>query len=103
MTAPLSRRAALQAAGGVALSLLPGCADGERPTVGLYNWDSYVAPRTLAAFEAATGTAVVLSAPAGSGVNHWGAVPDSFALMQRVKDRFDPERRLSPGRLLGGL
>ncbi len=49
------------------------------------------------------GTAVVLSAPAGSGVDHWGAVPDSFALMQRVKDRFDPERRLSPGRLLGGL
>ena len=51
------------------------------------------------------GTAVVLSAPAElrSGLDHWGPVPDSFALMQRVKDRFDPERRLSPGRLLGGL
>jgi len=56
--------------------------------------------RALAPYD---GTAVVLSAPAGSGVDHWGAVPDSFALMQRVKDRFDPERRLSPGRLLGGL
>jgi glycolate oxidase FAD binding subunit len=36
-------------------------------------------------------------------VEHWGPVPDSFELMTRVKDRFDPGRRLSPGRLLGGL
>ena len=63
----------------------------------------------LAALRAALapydGSAVVLAVPAelGDGLDHWGPVPDSFALMQRVKDRFDPERRLSPGRLLGGL
>jgi glycolate oxidase FAD binding subunit len=51
------------------------------------------------------GSAVVLAAPDDlrAGLDHWGPVPDSFALMTRVKDRFDPERRLSPGRLLGGL
>ena len=37
------------------------------------------------------------------GLDHWGPVGDAFPLMQRVKERFDPERRLSPGRLLGGL
>ena len=60
MTAPhFSRRAAL--AGGVALSVLPACARDERPPLGLYNWDSYVAPATLAAFEAVSGSAVVQS------------------------------------------
>lgn len=51
------------------------------------------------------GSAVVLAAPeaARAGLDHWGPVPDSFGLMTRVKDRFDPQRRLSPGRLLGGL
>ncbi|HCA84064.1 MAG TPA: FAD-binding oxidoreductase [Streptomyces sp.] len=51
------------------------------------------------------GSAVVLSAPDDSRaeLDHWGPVADSFGLMTRVKDQFDPERRLSPGRLLGGL
>ena len=51
------------------------------------------------------GTAVVVQAPTAvrSRLDHWGPLPDSFPLMERVKDRFDPERRLSPGRLLGGL
>jgi len=51
------------------------------------------------------GSAVVLAAPeaARAELDHWGPVPDSFTLMTRVKDRFDPQRRLSPGRLLGGL
>jgi len=43
---------------------------------------------------------------AGAGrtaAEHWGPPGDAFALMTRVKDRFDPGRRLSPGRLLGGL
>ncbi len=51
------------------------------------------------------GSVVVLHASpeAREGLDHWGPVPDSFALMRRVKDQFDPTRRLSPGRLLGGL
>ncbi len=51
------------------------------------------------------GSAVVLSVPPDlqPGLDHWGPVPDAFPLMQRVKDRFDPRRRLSPGRLLGGI
>lgn len=61
----------------------------------------------LAALRAAIaphdGSAVVIAAPTGVEVDHWGPVPDSFGLMTRVKDQFDPGRRLSPGRLLGGL
>jgi glycolate oxidase FAD binding subunit len=30
-------------------------------------------------------------------------VGDALDLMRRVKDRFDPERRMSPGRFVGGL
>ena len=51
------------------------------------------------------GTAVVLAAPAGlrDGLDHWGPVGDALELMHRVKDRFDPERRLAPGRFVGGI
>ncbi|MQY13254.1 hypothetical protein SRB5_33970 [Streptomyces sp. RB5] len=62
----------------------------------------------LAALRAALapydGSAVVLRAPGAlRAEDHWGPVPDSFGLMKRVKDQFDPRGRLSPGRLLGGL
>ena len=62
-------------------------------------------PGLRAALAPYDGSAVVLDAPAAvrSGLDHWGPVGDAFPLMQRVKERFDPERRLSPGRLLGGL
>lgn len=51
------------------------------------------------------GTAVLLRAPEGvrGEVDHWGPVGDAFDLMRRVKERFDPERRMSPGRFVGGL
>ncbi|GAB7038595.1 MULTISPECIES: FAD-binding oxidoreductase [Catenuloplanes] len=50
------------------------------------------------------GTAIVLAAPAPvrDAVDVWGPVP-ALDLMRRVKDRFDPGRRLSPGRFVGGL
>jgi len=50
------------------------------------------------------GALVVLDAPAGvkAAVDTWGPVP-ALDLMWRVKDRFDPQRRLAPGRFVGGI
>ena len=33
----------------------------------------------------------------------WGPPPPGFAVMERLKHRFDPDRRLNPGRVVGGL
>jgi glycolate oxidase FAD binding subunit len=49
------------------------------------------------------GSLVVQSAPAGLRVDAWGPPPASFPLMQRLKDNFDPEHRLNPGRFVGGI
>ena len=38
-----------------------------------------------------------------TAVDVWGAPPDAFPLMQALKARLDPDRRLSPGRFVGGL
>ena len=50
------------------------------------------------------GSAVVVDAPADvkSGLDVWGPVP-ALDLMRRVKDQFDPDHRLAPGRFVGGL
>ena len=49
-------------------------------------------------------TAVVRYAPEAvrDEIDLWGPVP-ALALMKRVKDQFDPEHRLSPGRFAGGI
>ncbi len=49
-------------------------------------------------------SAVVLTAPADvrDAVEMWGPVP-SLDLMRRVKDQFDPEHRMAPGRFAGGI
>jgi glycolate oxidase FAD binding subunit len=62
-------------------------------------------PRLRAAIAPHDGTAVVLRAPDAvrERLDHWGPVGDSLDLMRRVKERFDPERRMSPGRFVGGL
>ena len=62
-------------------------------------------PRLRAAIAPHDGTAVVLRAPDADRerLDHWGPVGDSLDLMRRVKERFDPERRMSPGRFVGGL
>ena len=55
---------------------------------------------------AAAGGSLAIEAappPVRSGVDPWGPPPPSFPLMQRMKSLFDPDRRLNPGRYLGGL
>jgi glycolate oxidase FAD binding subunit len=49
-------------------------------------------------------SAVVVRAPAAvrDVVDLWGPVP-SLELMRAVKDRFDPEHRMAPGRFAGGI
>jgi glycolate oxidase FAD binding subunit len=56
--------------------------------------------------EALGGNLVVTEAgePAfAGGVDPFGTLPGSFALMERLKARFDPEGRLNGGRFVGGL
>ena len=52
-----------------------------------------------------TGSLVVECAPGEvrAVVDPWGPLPESFPLMSELKQRFDPERRLNPGRFIGGL
>jgi glycolate oxidase FAD binding subunit len=74
--------------------------------------DCIDAPRVLATLapvrawaESAGGTLVTTEAPAEirASFDPWGTPPPSFALMRALKERFDPERRLSPGSFVGGL
>ena len=59
--------------------------------------------RDVAPFD---GSVVVTDLPASlqSGLDVWGPVAaPTLALMRAVKHRFDPDRRLSPGRFVGGI
>jgi glycolate oxidase FAD binding subunit len=56
-----------------------------------------------AALVAGGGSLVIEQAPAGLAIDPWGPPPASFAIMQRLKRRFDPDGRLNPGRFVGGL
>jgi glycolate oxidase FAD binding subunit len=49
-------------------------------------------------------SAVVVWAPprVREAVDVWGPVP-SLRLMRAVKDQFDPEHRMAPGRFAGGI
>jgi glycolate oxidase FAD binding subunit len=51
------------------------------------------------------GSLVVVKAPPAlkRAIDAWGPVTDALGLMRRVKERFDPDRRLSPGRFVGGI
>jgi glycolate oxidase FAD binding subunit len=38
-----------------------------------------------------------------AGYDAWGDVGPALAIMQRIKERFDPNGILNPGRFVGGL
>jgi len=100
-------RAALGGAGGVvmtgglSLGLLRIAVGGGEPAL------LATAVERLRAFVAADGGSVVIErgAPAlRTRVDPWGAVPPpALALMRALKQEFDPERTLNPGRFVGGI
>jgi glycolate oxidase FAD binding subunit len=51
------------------------------------------------------GSVVVCDAPPSirPAFDPWGSPPPSIGLMRALKDRFDPEHRLAPGRFVGGI
>jgi glycolate oxidase FAD binding subunit len=49
------------------------------------------------------GSLVVQAAPRELRADPWGPPPPAFAVMRRLKDNFDPDHRLNPGRFVGGL
>jgi glycolate oxidase FAD binding subunit len=53
---------------------------------------------------ASGGSVVVLDAPAAikRAVDVWGPI-SALYLMRRVKNEFDPDHRLAPGRFVGGI
>ncbi len=61
-------------------------------------------PASAAAAASSRGSAVVLHAPGDvrAAVDLWGPVP-ALGLMRAVKDQFDPEQRMAPGRFAGGI
>ena len=54
---------------------------------------------------AAGGSLTICEAPPAirPTVDPWGPPPPSIDLMRALKDRFDPDRRLAPGRFVGGI
>lgn len=62
-------------------------------------------PRLSALAIEQRGHAVMFAAPANckAGVDVWGHPPPSLALMRKIKQQFDPQQILNPGRFLSGL
>ncbi|HEU4727253.1 MAG TPA: FAD-binding oxidoreductase [Kofleriaceae bacterium] len=58
-----------------------------------------------AALLAGGGSLVVEAAPPElrAAIDPWGPRPPAFSIMERLKQRFDPDGRLNPGRFVGGL
>lgn len=86
---------------GTALVGLGAAPDGSRPTAGAV---AELVNRLRDRAATFGGSVVVLEAPAGirEHLDVWGPV-SALELMRAVKQRFDPERRLAPGRFVGGI
>lgn len=98
-------QAVLDVVAGTGLSLRGSVLSGR---VLLESWGAIAEPELAAAVsglrkrvEAAGGRVSVLAAPYAS-VDRWGQV-SGLPLMRRVKEQFDPGRRMSPGRFVGGI
>ncbi len=66
---------------------------------------SAAAERARGAVAALGGSLVLAAAPreVRATVDPWGPPPPAFPVMQALKERLDPERRLNPGRFVGGI
>jgi glycolate oxidase FAD binding subunit len=53
--------------------------------------------------EDSRGSLTILQQPADAALDPWGTPPDTLALMRVVKQRFDPQHILNPGRYFGGI
>ena len=80
--------------------------------IGFFSAQVVNAEASLAALAAARtaavklgGALVVEAAPASirAKFDAWGPAPNALSVMLEVKKRFDPERRLNPGRFVGGI
>ena len=62
-------------------------------------------PRLIALAQQRHGHAVMFAAPSElkSAIDVWGPAPLSFPRMRQIKQQFDPEGILNPGRFIGGL
>ena len=77
--------------------------------VGIREQDSAALPDLVDTWRAMltvhNGSIVVLRAPADvkPTLDVWGATGDALPLMRRLKQQFDPNRILNPGRYIGGI
>ncbi|MFQ5850602.1 MAG: FAD-binding oxidoreductase [Candidatus Binatia bacterium] len=79
---------------------------GEAASPGPFQQGVVETVKQLRAFaQEAKGSLVVLEAPreVKGRVDVWGPVGRALPLMQALKDQFDPERILNPGRFVGGI
>lgn len=60
-------------------------------------------PQLRQQFMDAQGSLTVLQQPVSTNVDLWGPMPNSFPLIEKIKQNFDPNRTLNPGRFFGGI
>ncbi|MGH3786104.1 MAG: FAD-binding oxidoreductase [Pseudonocardiaceae bacterium] len=76
--------------------LVAGLADGDRLAIELSEL------RTIVVRHGGSAVLRCASPHRKAALDAWGSVP-ALELMRRLKDQFDPEHRLAPGRFVGGI